>query len=316
MIARVPGWLAFAIVFLLVGAILTVFTAWVIALSLLRPPRMTDGKAMYVLRRVSPADLGLSFDTMTFDVIDQQRGEPNRIRLAAWWVSCEHSRGRCVVLLHGYADAKVGSIAWAPLWRDLGFNVLAIDLRAHGESEGRHTTGGFFERHDLAQALDQLQQLRPNETRQIVLFGISLGSAVALATTIARPELVSAVVLDCPFADYQNAATSHAMRLGSPTRVVMPLAMRLAEWISGVRFREVQPLKMLRDIQRPVFIVQSADDAFVGERDMRTIEAAANEAPQVQLWRVEGAEHLLAYSTAPDEYVRRLREFLERSLGT
>ena len=60
-----------AAVFLLVGVLLVILTAWVIALSLLHPPRMTDGKAMYVLRRMSPADIGLPYERISFDVRDE-----------------------------------------------------------------------------------------------------------------------------------------------------------------------------------------------------------------------------------------------------
>ena len=77
-----------------------------------------------------------------------------------------HALGRCVTLLHGYADAKVGAIAWAPLWYSLGYHILAFDLRAHGESEGAYSTAGYFERHDLNQLLNQLRAERPSETRQ------------------------------------------------------------------------------------------------------------------------------------------------------
>ena len=56
------------------------------------------------------------------------------------------------------------------------FNILAIDLRAHGESGGAHSSAGFWERHDVNQVIDQPKSARPAETRQILLFGISLGA--------------------------------------------------------------------------------------------------------------------------------------------
>src|SRR4051812_42836510 len=136
MIRRVMGWLIFLLVFLLIGVLLVTFVARVIALSLLHPPRMSDGKAMYILRRMSPADLGLTYERVTFHLRDEAaRGSDKKIAMAAWWIANASANGRCVVMLHGYADAKVGVIAWAPLWHSLGFNILAIDLRAHGESE-------------------------------------------------------------------------------------------------------------------------------------------------------------------------------------
>ena len=109
---------------------------------------------------------------MNFSVIDESGGP--KLKIAGWWIGNPEARGRCAVILHGYSDAKVGGIAWAPLLRELGFAILAIDLRAHGESGGAYSTAGYWERHDLNQVLDQLKAARPAETRQILLFGISL----------------------------------------------------------------------------------------------------------------------------------------------
>src|SRR5262245_33990196 len=107
---------------------------------MLRPPRMTDGKAAWVLKRLSPGDLGMRFELAQFSVRDER--SRRRINIAGWWIGHPNAGGRCVVMIHGYADAKVGVLAWAPTWHALGYNICAIDLRAHGESGGTFTTGG------------------------------------------------------------------------------------------------------------------------------------------------------------------------------
>src|SRR3954471_19558955 len=143
-----PPLLSLLLLLLLVGAIASAGAVWVMARGLVRPTRMTDAKALYVLKRISPGDLGLAFEDVSFTVRDEHTGQP--LKLAAWWIPHPQANGRCAVLIHGYADAKVGAIAWAPTWHALGLNLLAIDLRAHGESSGDACSAGFFERHDLA----------------------------------------------------------------------------------------------------------------------------------------------------------------------
>src|SRR5580658_2848382 len=169
-------WLTLAAILALVGIVLTLILIWLVARMLLCPPRMTDARALVRLRRLNPSDLGMAYEDQTFAVIDESSGK--KINLAAWWIPNGNNSGRCAILLHGYADAKVGSIAWAPMLRSMGFHILALDLRAHGQSEGVYCTAGFYERHDVSQVIDQLRAQRPEQTRQLALFGASLGGAV------------------------------------------------------------------------------------------------------------------------------------------
>src|SRR5438105_280492 len=87
-------------VLLLVGVLLGVAAVWVMALILLRPPRMTDGRAAWRLKRLSPGDLGLHYSDDIFSVRDQASGQI--LRLAAWWMPHPNASGRCAILLHGY----------------------------------------------------------------------------------------------------------------------------------------------------------------------------------------------------------------------
>src|SRR5688500_5458388 len=56
---------------LAIGVLLTAATVFLMAWPLLRPPRMTDGKAAWLLRRLSPGDLGLPYEDVSFPVRDE-----------------------------------------------------------------------------------------------------------------------------------------------------------------------------------------------------------------------------------------------------
>ena len=214
---------------LIFGAVAAIVAIVLTAEGVLRPPRMNDGKAMWVLRRLSPGDLGLEFEETWFRVQDERGG---KLRLAAWWIPASRASDRCVVLLHGYADAKVGAIASAPLWHELGFHILAIDLRAHGESDGRYCTGGWFERQDVAQAIDQLLVDRPAETRRLVLFGAA--SARPWQRRLVRCGRIFGrwcSIVRTPTS--ARAATRQMDRLGAPGRWFQLPAMWLAGVIAG-----------------------------------------------------------------------------------
>lgn len=344
MLATLPPigpFLWLALVLLVVGSLTCAAAVALAAWSLLHPPRMTDGKALYLLRRLSPADVGLTFEDVTFTVRDEPTGRP--VRIAGWWMPREQGSGdagngggdagRCAVLIHGYADAKVGAVAWAPVWHDLGFHVLAIDLRAHGESGGRASTGGWLERHDVAQVLDQLRAERPDQARQVVLFGVSLGAAVALATAAlqeadARPvgdaphaadapraaHGIAGIVLDSPFADFRRAADTHMDRLALSVGWMRRAAIALAERLTRADLAALRPVDLLGRVACPVMVVAPEEDRCLTDGDAEALEKAVKARPGRSSggvwWRVAGASHATALAVDPAEYRRRLAEFV------
>jgi len=301
--------LTLLLMLLLPGVVLSAAVVGIMAYFLARPPRMTDGKAAWLLKRLSPGDLNLPFEELRLTVRDE-RNRP--LDIAAWWIPCAAST-KCAVLLHGYADAKVGAIAWAPVWHALGYHLLVPDLRAHGESGGTCCTGGFFERHDVSQVIDLMRERKPNAMRQVVLFGASSGAAVAAAVAAQRDD-IAAVVMESPYADFRHAALAHMNQLGLPGRVFQVLAVRLAEWATGARYDDVRPVDLIRRADCPLLVIESGRDALVSAEDRAAIEAAVDgrrpTAGAAELWRVEGAEHLLALAADPEAYRDRLQRFL------
>lgn len=303
-------------VLLFVGTVVLLITAQLMAASILRPPRMTDGKAVYVLKRLSPGDLQLPFNDERYLVRDSAHPNGPQIELAAWWIPAssagDTTTDKCVVLIHGYADAKVGSIAWAPTWHALGFNILAIDLRAHGESGGTDCTAGFFERHDVNELLDRLRSLRPRETRQLVLFGISMGAAVALATAALRDDL-AAVVIDSPFADYPNAIRKHLDLIGLPSGITASIAILLAQLNSGANFSAVRPLALLPKVQCPIMLIRGEAEEFLSASEARAfdtiMENRGHHFREVN-WIVPGVHHLGALHADPELYAQKIADFL------
>lgn len=303
------AYVTLAIFLLFVGAAMVAAIVWAMAHRLLRPPRMSDAKALAVLGRMSPDDLGLPFEPMNVTVRDAG-GQP--LRLAGWWMPAEVPSGRTVILIHGYADAKVGAIAWAPVWRSLGWNCFAVDLRAHGESEGRYSTGGFFERDDLSSVIDGLQAAKAQAAVEIALFGVSLGAAVACGVAAKREDL-TAVVLDSPFDDFRHAVGEWAHRSSVPLPSLSKFVCRAAERISGADFAAVRPVDLIPTIRVPLLVITGGADTFLTPPQLERIRTTLAARPADRLTEhavFPQAGHNLALASDPAGYRKTLAAFL------
>jgi pimeloyl-ACP methyl ester carboxylesterase len=307
-------WLSLIVMLVGTGVALCGAAIVLMAWGLLVPPRMTDARAVLMLKRLSPGDLELEFSDANFVVRDEQTGSP--LKIAGWWIPAREFSTRTVVIVHGYSDAKVGGIAWAPMFHRMGWNVLAIDLRAHGESGGRFSTAGYWEMHDLAQVLDQLKSERQRETQTLVMFGVSLGAACALGAVQGRDD-VTAIILEGPFANYELAVAAHSALLGAPGGWMQRATLKLAQWLAGADFAAVKPVDLIPSTPCPVMIVHALDDFSVTP----ATEAALRGSLDVHgherdvFYAVGGAGHVVCLNCEPQGYEGKVQAFLDAMLG-
>ncbi len=303
-------YLMLGLILILVAIVLVIAMLRIMAHHLLTPPRMGDGKAMYVLKRLSPEDLGLAFEEITFTIRDVVTESP--MRVAGWWIPAGMPSLRTVLILHGYSDAKVGGIAWAPVWRSLGWNVLAIDLRAHGESGGKHSTAGYYEREDVDQVIDSIRLTHPQATKDFAIFGVSLGAAVAAAVGARRDDL-HAIILESPYTDYRVAIAAHGRRLAMPLEWGYGIACKWAESISGARFDQVTPLHLIQQIKAPLLVIHAGADTFVSRQEIEQIAQAVSQREPASISRhvlIDDVQHTRGLLADPVAYVAMLRDFL------
>ena len=115
-----------------------------------------------------------------------------------------------VILCHGYhSRAEHDFDAQFPaLYASGGCNLLLIDERAHGLSEGKCLTFGQLERYDIAQWVHWVRE-HSRVQRPIALYGVSMGAAsVLLAAQL--PELrgeLACVVADCGYSSFELEVT-------------------------------------------------------------------------------------------------------------
>jgi alpha-beta hydrolase superfamily lysophospholipase len=105
------------------------------------------------------------------------------VNLKGWRCQTRAPRRGTIVWLHGVADNHGSAAGLVDRFLPRGFDLVAYDSRAHGESDGEVCTYGFFEKQDLARVVDAIAE------GPIILIGDSLGGAVALQEAAQDPRI-------------------------------------------------------------------------------------------------------------------------------
>jgi uncharacterized protein len=201
------------------------------------------------------------------------------VKLKGWWFHAAEKRGT-LVYLHGVSDNRGTSVGIAEHFLARGFDVIAYDSRAHGESGGDACTYGVYEKQDLARVLDRV------ETRPIVLMGTSMGAAIALQAA-AVDQRVAAVVAVSPFSDLRTAAIERAPFFASKGNIAE--AFRLAEAEGRFRVDDASPVAAAARIAAPTLLIHGAKDDETPAAHSQRIFAALHDPKRLIL--VPNADH-------------------------
>jgi pimeloyl-ACP methyl ester carboxylesterase len=263
-----------------------------------------------------PSDYGLPDMPVTFSPRDRP------ITLRAWWIPAATAARGALVFVHGGGDdnRNLPYGSGLALARDLaaaGYALLMVDLRNFGESEGtaEGITFGDLEVHDVVGAVDYLAVQAAGVP--VGAIGFSMGGATVLRAA-ARDRRLRAIVADSAFADARGVAVAFTTAATGLPRLIAAPFVWSAQHLHGVPLGRGDTVAALRGATMPpVLLIHDAHDPISPVDDCRRLAAAI---PNASTWITElenpGAfgTHIQGYRLAPQAYVARVTEFLDRAL--
>jgi pimeloyl-ACP methyl ester carboxylesterase len=174
------------------------------------------------------------------------------VTLRGWRCGTKAPSRGTIVYLHGIADNRNSATGVIDRFTARGFQVIAYDSRAHGQSGGDACTYGVFEQRDLQRVIDAVGGGR------VVLIGTSLGAAVALQAAAEDPR-IAAVIAAETFSDLRTVARERAPFVF--TRGSIDRAFKLAEQEGGFSVDAASPLAAAPRITSPVLLIHGAADS-------------------------------------------------------
>jgi len=247
------------------------------------------------------------FDNMPTELVSIK--SLDGLLLSGRYLPVEGSK-KTIILAHGYRSSAADfSCAWE-LYRELGFNLLAIDQRAHGRSEGKYITFGVKEKDDVRLWAEYVDRVYQPET--IILDGISMGAAtVMMAADLPMPGSVKGIIADCGFTspwDQFEHVLKKNFRL--PKFPLLYTCQMIAKIKADFDFKAVSTLDTLKRTSLPILFIHGSKDDFVPPwMSDKNYKICASEKEYV---KIEGAQHGTSFLIDTEKCKKALIGFLQK----
>lgn len=220
-----------------------------------------------------------------------------------------------VLCAHGYRGTRYGDFGeQSKFYHSLGYNVILIDQRAQGKSEGKYIGFGYFESQDLIEWLNFYTEKFGTDIK-FILAGISMGAAtVCIAAGDSElPENVICAISDCAYTsadDELKYCLPHYAHL--PSEPFRTIANALNSKTAGYSFKEADPLSAVKNAKVPMLFIHGGADDFVPTKMVYELYDACR--TDKDLLIVENAIHAQSFFADPQKYTAKVKDFIGKFL--
>ena len=207
---------------------------------------------------------------------------------------------RCVIILPGRCESLVYSYYFAPPYEQAGFNVLVVDTRCHGLSDGTYNTIGVQESKDMLAWAKLVHERFDN--REIYFHGICIGTSSGLFALEAEhcPEYLKGLVTEGCYVSFSETFKRHMMALNRPLFPVLQLVMRQIYRHTGTNVYKQKPITAIKKIRpdcRILFLYGEKDIFSIPKKSRQLFEACASKDKKLVWFEKGGHSHLRINNT-------------------
>ena len=235
----------------------------------------------------TPKDVGLAFDDVWIDV-QREAGEGSE-RVHAWWVPAARINAPAVLYLHGIRWSLGNNLFRIARWHALGFNVLAIDYRGFGRSDGELPSETQIYADARAAWREMARRVPPNALRFV--YGHSLGAAVALDVA-ANVDDAAGVIAEAGFTSLADVVAESSYSA-----------------LSLMVTQKFDALARAKSLRAPALFMHGTADRLIPPAMTERLFEAAPEPKKLHL--IQGANHGNWTGAGLDDYRRVVLQFVE-----
>ena len=309
-------WIIAGISFLIINGILLFFTIVIVIFcnTMYRNPRKkrtrecTNKKDQSQVRMFAA---GEAFAEQYKDITEKLYIVNDGLNLYGEYMNFGHKK--CAVIIQGRSESLVYSWYFAGVYVKNGYNILTIDVRAHGLSDGVLQTAGIKESGDLVAWIKLINQ--KFNISDFALHGICIGAATAVYTYIKLKnegsDLVKMIITDGLYITYKEIFKKHFKMFKRPAFPALQFVFFLSFILTGARLFKETPIKYMKDIDIPFLFIWSLEDIFcIKSKNEQLFQACAS--GHKELCFFPRGRHSHVRSSQEAEYDEAIDKFLQK----
>lgn len=213
------------------------------------------------------------------------------------------------LVLHGYTGWKEEMYPYAMHYVEEGYHVFVPDMRCSGQSEGDYIGMGYTDSRDCLKWINYIIQEDP--VAQIVIHGQSMGASTALIMS-GMPDLPSnvyAIVSDAAYTDaYSMFGDKITEWFSLPPFPLVDGSCLMLRLRGGYDLKKADALSAVKKSSTPILFIHGDKDAMIPVSMCYNLYNAA--ASSKEIYIVEGVGHAQTVDKDPEEFWKRIDEFL------
>ncbi len=240
------------------------------------------------------------------------------LNLTSTLIMNENPTNKFIVLVHGVSICYVGSLKYFDIFYRNGFNVLIVNQRRHGKSEGKYSTYGFYEKYDVNMWIEYLKSRFGNDII-LGLHGESMGAGTVIET-IPLNDSIKFVIEDCGYSNFHELIgfqITHEYKNRLVRKILRP-SLLFANFFMKTKakfsMKKIVPIDIVASSSLPMMFVHGKEDYFVPWYMAVDLYKAKTKGYK-ELYLVEGAKHAEALEVNKILYEKKIMTFIEKALS-
>ena len=222
----------------------------------------------------------------------------------------DFKKDKTVIIVPGRTETLRYSYFYAIAYKDIGFNILVIDKRGHGDSEGCYEDGGqssYVDLHNWARFLKEKFNVE-----DITLHGICIGSEHCVHAIASKdcPDNIKRIITDGMYSTFKESFKLHMKKDKRSIFPYLQMTMLWAKHYTKSNFSHNGPIYEMDKITKPfLFIYTELDEFSTPKQGKALYEKCASKDKKIVFFQSGRHSHVLYHNK--ERYEQEIKTFID-----